>query len=72
MKNAERRQAKILAISHGGLLGAVLGSVAVALTFLATVALDVRTVATAFLIPAIEIVVIMTASVVFTYKRRGF
>jgi hypothetical protein len=72
MKDSEQRQAKILAISHGVILGAVLAGGAVALTFLATVALDLRSVTTALLIPAVEVVAIITASVVYMYKRRGF
>jgi hypothetical protein len=70
VNDAQQRQAKILAVSHGVILGAVLTGVAVALTFLVIVALDVHTPAVALLIPAVEGVAIFTASIVYMYKRR--
>ena len=42
------------------------------MTFLATVAFDLGSVTTVLLIPAVEVVAIITASVIYMYKRRGF
>lgn len=72
MHGTEQRQAKLLAISHGVMLGGIFAGVATALTFLVFVALDVRSVAVTLLVPAAEAVVIFTASIVYMYKRRGF
>jgi hypothetical protein len=72
VNSTDERRAKVLAISQGVLLGSVLAAGAVAVTFLVIVALDVRNAAAALLLPAVVIIAIYTASIVYMYKRRGF